>query len=188
MGPKAPSNRPAGYEHVDPNSVVPERALALALEGYDDRRKWLQNLNYLTVIDYTQHSKDRRFYLIDMRSGSVQSQVVARGSGSDANNDGYADRFSNVEGSKATSLGFFATKGTYQGSNGYSLVLEGLSSSNNNAEERAIVVHGASYVKDGNNKQGRSWGCPALPPSTNTAIINKIRNGSLVFAYQEKFF
>jgi len=192
MGPQSPSGpsskRPAGYEYVDPKNVVPVKALTLALEGFDARRKWLRNLNYLTVIDYTQHSKNRRFYLIDMRSGSVSTQVVSHGSGSDSNHDGYAERFSNVEGSKATSLGFYETKGTYQGSNGYSLILSGLNSSNSNAQERAIVIHGADYVKDGNPKQGRSSGCPALPHSVTSTIIDKIKNGSLIFAFHQNHF
>ena len=188
LGAKTPTARPSGYEYVDPSNVVPAKALTLALEGYDERRKWLRNLNYLTVIDYTQHSKNRRFYLIDMRTGAVETQAVAHGSGSDANNDGYADRFSNVEGSKATSIGFFETKGTYQGSNGYSMILDGLDSSNDNAMGRAIVIHGADYVANGASKQGRSWGCPALSRSANATVIDKIKNGSLVFSFHENHF
>ncbi len=191
MGSQTPSSsakRPAGYEYVDPKSVVPAKALTLALEGFDSRRKGLRNINYLTVIDYTQHSKNRRFYLIDMRSGAVTASVVSHGSGSDRDNDGYADNFSNVSGSNATSLGFFTTANTYEGSNGYSLVLNGLSSTNSNAASRAVVIHGAAYVKDGNAKQGRSWGCPALPMNVNESIIDKIRSGSLIFAYHADHF
>jgi hypothetical protein len=186
--PSASSKRPAGYEYVDPKNVVPAKALTLALEGFDSRRKGLRNINYLTVIDYTQHSKNRRFYLIDMRSGAVTASVVAHGSGSDPGHDGYAEKFSNVSGSNATSLGFFTTAQTYEGSNGYSLVLNGLSSTNSNAASRAVVIHGAAYVKDGNAKQGRSWGCPALPMSANEGIIDKIRSGSLIFAYHADHF
>ncbi|MEO5667655.1 MAG: murein L,D-transpeptidase catalytic domain family protein [Bdellovibrionota bacterium] len=188
MGQKSPSSRPAGYEYVDPNNLVPAKALTLALDGFDARRKGLQNINYLTVIDYTQHSKNRRFYLIDMRSGAISTSVVAHGSGSDSNNDGYAEKFSNTAGSQATSLGFFRTAETYDGKNGYSLVLQGLNTTNSNAESRAIVVHGAAYVKDGLSQQGRSWGCPALPLNAYAGVIDKIRNGSLVFAYHADHF
>jgi hypothetical protein len=192
LGSKNPSpgqpSRPSGYEYVDPQNIVPNKALQLALDGFDERRRWLPNLNYLTVIDYTQHSRNRRFYLIDMRSGSVETHVVSHGSGSDSNHNGYADLFSNVHGSKATSLGFFVTKGTYNGSNGYSLLLDGISSSNSNALSRAIVIHGANYVSDGAPKQGRSSGCPALPHSVTSSVIDKIRNGSLILSYHQSHF
>lgn len=189
LGAKSPgnSNRPTGYEYVDPSNLVPSKALTKALEGYDSRKSWLRNLNYLTVIDYSQHSGSQRFYLIDMKTGKVNRQAVAHGTGSDSNHDGYAEKFSNVSGSKATSLGFFTTASTYQGSNGHSLILDGLSSTNSNARSRAIVIHGADYVSNNSSKQGRSWGCPALPHSVNVAIIEKIKNGSLVFSYHKDF-
>ncbi len=189
FGSKKPTNdRPPGYEYVDPYNIVTPAALKLAIEGYDSRRKGLRNLNYLTVIDYTQHSKNERFYLIDMRTGSVSTQVVSHGSGSDTNHDGYAERFSNTSGSKMTSLGFFTTDHTYYGNNGYSLVLDGLNSSNSKARDRAIVIHGADYVKDGNSKQGRSWGCPALPRNVSENVIDKIKGGSLVFSYHASYY
>jgi hypothetical protein len=50
------------------------------------------------------------------------------------------------------------------------------------------VIHGADYVQSGASKQGRSWGCPALPHAVTEAIIDKIKNGSLVFAYHENHF
>ncbi len=188
FGSKKPSrsadDRPAGYEYVDPYNIVPPKALKLAIEEYDVRRRGLRNLNYLTVIDYTQHSRNERFFLIDMRTGSVSTEVVSHGVGSDGNHDGYAEAFSNTSGSKMTSLGFFTTDHTYYGSNGYSLVLDGLDSTNSRARSRAIVIHGADYVVNGASKQGRSWGCPALPRSVSDQIIDKIKGGSLVFAYQ----
>ena len=55
------------------------------------------------------------------------------------------------------------------GKNGYSLFLDGLEKGiNDKARERAIVVHGANYadpaVLKGQQRLGRSLGCPALPP------------------------
>ena len=85
-------------------------------------------------------------------------------------------------------LGFFVTENTYQGKNGYSLVLNGLEKGiNDRAKERAIVVHGANYcspsVAVSTGRLGRSFGCPALPPSLAKPIINTIKDGTLLYIY-----
>ena len=49
-------------------------------------------------------------------------------------------------------------------------------------QPRAIVMHGASYVVDGKSKQGRSWGCPAVPLPEKDALIAKVKAGSLMYA------
>ncbi|MNS88942.1 hypothetical protein D3C72_1229360 [compost metagenome] len=139
----------------------------------------------MTIIDYSLKSTKKRFFIVDMKKGSVQALHVAHGKGSDSNHDGYAEKFSNVEGSNATSLGFYFTAETYNGSNGYSLKLDGLSTTNSRARERAIVIHGASYVQEKDVIQGRSWGCPALDNAYAKTIINQLKAGTLVYgAYQ----
>lgn len=71
------------------------------------------------------------------------SSLVSHGKNSGGN---YATSFSNENGSLKSSLGFFLTENTYQGKNGYSLVLNGLEKGiNDRAKERAIVIHGAAY-------------------------------------------
>ena len=100
----------------------------------------------------------------------------------------YATSFSNVSGSYKSSLGFYVTENTYQGKNGYSLILNGLEKGiNDKAKERAIVVHGAAYanpsVAASGGRLGRSFGCPALPQSLTKPIINTIKNGTLLFIY-----
>ena len=72
------------------------------------------------------------------------SSVVAHGKNSGGV---YATSFSNEYGSYKSSLGFYLTASTYQGKNGYSLILDGLEKGiNDRARERAIVVHGAAYA------------------------------------------
>jgi hypothetical protein len=55
------------------------------------------------------------------------------------------------------------------------------------AWDRAIVLHGASYVSQEAVKVlgrlGRSWGCPAVRAEVSQQIIDTIRGGSPVFAY-----
>ncbi len=154
---------------------------------YDKMERYYQtnirdfaNTRYAVIIDFRQHSSKRRFYLFDLETQRVDRYLTSHGLNSDQNNDGYADSFSNVEGSKQSSLGFYRTLGTYIGKHGYSMRLEGLSNTNSNAYERAIVVHPADYVSEETPRSGRSWGCPALDPDVSKEIIDKIKNGSVM--------
>ncbi|WII72508.1 murein L,D-transpeptidase catalytic domain family protein [Bdellovibrio sp. 22V] len=170
------------YDYVDPGNVVPTRALENAMVYFHQNKSRIKNQKYVSVIDFSRSSKAARFHIIDMKTGKVWSIHVAHGKGSDSNHDGYAEKFSNRSGSKASSLGYYLTGSTYQGSNGYSLKLDGLSSTNSNARGRAVVIHGASYVREKSVKQGRSWGCPAVAMELRTKVINMLKGGSLIYA------
>lgn len=140
----------------------------------------------LTVIDYSLPSTEPRLWVIDMRDGMVlYHELVAHG-----RNSGHfeATRFSNHHGSKQSSLGLFRAEETYRGRHGYSLRMSGLESGvNDNARDRAIVIHGADYVSRSfiarHGRLGRSWGCPALPREVSSQVIDVIKGGSAVFAY-----
>jgi hypothetical protein len=140
----------------------------------------------LTVIDYSRPSTEPRLWVLDLARGKVLfHELVAHGAGS---GEKIATRFSNVNESRATSLGLFLTGETYQGGNGYSLKLKGLDDGvNDRAEARHIVMHGAWYVSADHARQygmlGRSWGCPALPLQDAKAVIDTIKGGSFIFAY-----
>ncbi len=140
----------------------------------------------LTVIDYSMPSTQQRLWVIDVpRHRVLHHELVAHGEGS---GDNYAVAFSNVPGSRQSSLGLFRTEWTYNGGSGYSLRLNGLEPGVNDlALERNIVVHGADYVEPEMIAQygrlGRSWGCPALPREAARSVIEDIKGGSAVFAY-----
>lgn len=172
----------AQYDHVDPTRLIPTKALEEALLYYHANKATLGNKNTLSIIDFGQSSTKKRWFIIDMVTGSVWNVHVSHGKGSDSNHDGFAEKFSNVSGSNATSLGFYKTAETYQGKHGYSLRLDGLSETNSRARQRAIVVHGADYVKDKDVIQGRSWGCPAISLANYAKVINLIKGGSIIYA------
>lgn len=151
-----------------------------AANFYQTRASSFSNRRYLTIVDFRHHSSRRRFFLFDLAAGTVSRHLVSHGKNSDPNNDGIATEFSNASNSNKSSLGFYQTLGTYRGSNGYSLRLRGLDSTNSNAERRAIVIHPAKYVNEAKGKAGRSWGCPALDPRVAATIINKIKGGSIL--------
>lgn len=163
------------------------QAFRQALSAYKqlDSKDQLKNDRYLTLIDMSKTSKKKRFFLIDLHTEElIHSSVVAHGKNSGLE---FANRFSNKVNSHQTSLGFYRTAETYYGKHGYSLRLDGLESSNNNARKRAIVIHSAKYANpefiDQYGRLGRSFGCPSLPEENYTQVIEKIKEGSLLYIY-----
>ncbi|OGS51389.1 MAG: hypothetical protein A3J79_08750 [Elusimicrobia bacterium RIFOXYB2_FULL_62_6] len=185
--PAAETRSGSEFAHVDPGHLIPAKPLAAALKYYKANLADIPNPGYLSVIDYTQNASNKRFYVIDMRTGKVERFLVAHGQGSDPKHTGNATVFSNEDGTHATSLGFFSTGGTYAGQHGYSLKLHGLSSTNSNALARAIVIHGADYVDPSIVPLGRSWGCPAVEMSVRTKLIDTLKGGTVIYAYHERF-
>lgn len=140
----------------------------------------------MAVIDYELPSTQRRLWILDLSAGRVlRHELVAHGSGSGSN---LATRFSNEEQSLQSSLGLYRALGTYEGKNGYSRRMRGLEPGfNDNAEHRAVVMHGASYVGEEFARQhgrlGRSWGCPAVDARLHRELIDSLQNGAALFVY-----
>ena len=154
-----------------------------AINGFEklDEEGALGNDSILTIIDFDQPSYKKRMYIIDVRNYKILFNTwVAHGKNTGKE---LAESFSNVNESNKSSLGFYVTDVTYNGSKGYSLKLIGLEGGlNNNALRRAIVVHGAPYVSESfihaQGYIGRSHGCPAVPQELSKPIIQTIKNGS----------
>jgi hypothetical protein len=165
-----------------------DQAYEYAKRGYEKllAQGKLVNDSILAIVDFSQPSFKKRLYILDMKNYKVLfNTLVAHGKNSGAAN---ATSFSNQPESLKSSPGFYVTGGTYNGSNGYSLRLEGMDRGfNDNAYNRAIVMHGADYVsQDFINARGfigRSWGCPAVPARLAAPIINTLKNGSCLFIY-----
>ncbi|HEU4453522.1 MAG TPA: murein L,D-transpeptidase catalytic domain family protein [Longimicrobium sp.] len=147
---------------------------------------------YLYFVDYGLDSRTPRGYVFDMEALKVVDGpfTVAHGRGSDTRSVGKPTRFSNREGSNATSLGLYLTQETYafsgkSGGKAYRSVglrMTGLSGRfNSAARERRVVVHGAPYVTP--QKAGRSEGCPAMETRRASSLLPRIGNGGLVFLF-----
>jgi hypothetical protein len=164
------------------------QVLSLATRAADCARRQglLDGFRHLAVIDYSLPSTQPRLWVFDVVNGRLLFQeLVAHGRNT---GERLAQRFSNVEGSKMSSLGLYQTAETYQGSNGYSLRLRGLDAGfNDNALSRAIVMHGAPYVSQAIAERvgriGRSWGCPAVRQEVARTVIDTLKGGALLFAY-----
>jgi hypothetical protein len=150
------------------------------------RQGVLDGFRHLAVIDYSLPSTQPRLWVFDLtRQRLLFQELVAHGRNT---GEARAERFSNVEGSKMSSIGLFQATETYYGSNGYSLRLRGLDPGfNDNAMVRAIVMHGAPYVSEAIAERigrlGRSWGCPAVRPEVARTVIDTLKGGALLFAY-----
>jgi hypothetical protein len=181
------SNGELLYKQMDLDGLIHLDAFKAAYTGY----KKLNKLNnpLLTVIDFNLPSSKKRMYVLDLAKQKVLFvSYVSHGRNSGEN---YATSFSNRNGSHQSSLGFYRTAGTYEGSNGYSLLLDGLEKGiNDQARPRAIVIHGADYCSEEvirfSGRLGRSFGCPALPKELTKPIIDTIKGGSLLFIYADQ--
>ena len=164
-----------------------KKVLKLALTAYKKASaKGSVKKQVLTVIDYSLPSSKQRMWIFDVRKERLlYNTYVAHGQNSGMT---IPNHFSNKPSSKATSLGTYVTRGTYMGSKGYSLNLQGLEKGfNDNAFSRRVVIHGAWYVEPDFIKKagraGRSWGCPSIAKTLAKPVINTIKGGSIVFAY-----
>lgn len=175
------------YEQMKLEELIHFDAFKAAYIGYKKLNK--QKNPLLTLIDFNRPSTEKRMYVLDMAKKKVLFVTyVSHGRNSGEN---YATSFSNRNGSHQSSLGFYRTGGTYQGGNGYSLLLDGLEEGiNDQARARAIVIHGADYCSEAvirsSGRLGRSFGCPALPRELAKPIINTIKGGSLLFIYADQ--
>ncbi|MGB3846827.1 twin-arginine translocation pathway signal [Sphingopyxis sp. YF1] len=138
------------------------------------------------IVDFGLPSSRPRFALVDMVAGRVDMYPVTHGRGSDPQHDGWLKSFSNRVGSLATSRGAYRTSDYYWGANGSSMRLAGLEPDNNNADVRAIVVHGAWYAEPSliatQGKLGRSEGCFVFGEELLPQILYKLGPGRLLFA------
>lgn len=174
-----------------PASVtLPADLLQPLLEEFQQQQHTLGNTRYVALMNYRQPSWEPRFYLIDPESEHVVAAYrVAHGRGSDPVHDGFAEFFSDRQGSLMSSLGFFRTGETYMSQepgHGLSLRLDGLSDTNSNAYDRAIVIHANHYMEqefiDNFGKPGRSHGCFVFSARDRDIIVNKLHGGALIYA------
>ena len=164
-------------------SDFPYSALKAQVEFFFRYSSSINNKNYLVLIDFRQASRNRRMFIFNTSSGQMTSHYTSHGVNSGRL---YATKFSNIMGSKQSTLGFLVSGTTYYGKNGKSLNLHGLESRNNRAFERRIVVHKASYVSADyirrNGMVGNSWGCPAVENQEHY-LVDRLSGGVLFYKF-----
>lgn len=163
-------------------AALTERAFA-ALDIHAER---ITQRDRLAIVDFSLPSSSPRLLLIDREAGKRQLIRVAHGRGSDPGHSGWLQSFSNAPGSYASSRGVYVTGNTYTGKHGVSRRLIGLERSNDNAEARAIVIHGAWYCDDDvlgkTGKLGRSEGCFAVSEAAIAPLLDWLGPDRLLYA------
>jgi len=169
-----------------------QQAFDYAKKGFDKliAEGKLLNDSIISIVDFSEPSNKKRLFILDLKNYKVLfNTLVAHGKNTGQE---WATSFSNENSSLKSSPGFYITRETYEGHNGYSLKLDGVERGiNDKAYERGIVVHGAAYVNDdianARGFIGRSWGCPAVPVQVSKPIINTIKNGTCLFVYHPSY-
>ena len=168
-----------------PRVVKPElmrRALA-ALERHGSR---ITHRDRMVIADFGAPSSQKRFHFIDLLNGTSVSKLVSHGSGSDPAHTGFLQRFSNTNGSNASSEGAYLASEYYVGKHGRSQRLIGLDPTNDNALARAIVIHGAWYANSEivrtRGVLGRSQGCFAVGESELAEVFARLGPGRMIYA------
>ena len=153
-----------------------------ALDQHKDR---VRNFDRMAISDFGAHSSKPRFHVIDLRTGTTRSFLVAHGRGSDPTHSGWLKAFSNAPNSDATSEGAYLTGETYVGKHGPSRRLIGLDADNSNALSRGIVIHSAWYVTPelaAGAGIGRSEGCFAMSDADHATVMDLLGPDSLIVA------
>jgi len=159
------------------------------------------------IVDYTTDSNNRRFFLLNEEEQTVQVFYVSHGRYKASRNNSSLGHnqntirriryYSNRENSNASSSGLYITGKRYQGrwtgpsGDKWSLVLHGIEKKiNDNACERAVVMHGNGKVREGGSREGvstMSSGCFMVDYNLVNQLVDHIEGGAFFFAYSVFF-
>ena len=183
--PPVPGKMPRPAVAVTSSKVVRPALLRRALASLDAQGPRVKR-DRIAIADFAAPSAQPRFHLLDLHAGSSKSFLVSHGSGSDPRHTGWLQRFSNQEGSNASSEGAFLTSNYYTGKHGHSQRLIGLDPTNDQALQRAIVVHSAWYANASmirtHGMLGRSQGCFAVGESELAEVFRRLGEGRMIYA------
>ena len=180
--PAKPKPLPTGPLATQPYAKLLDRAKA----ALDQHSHSFELRDRVALADFDSPSRELRFHIVDLLGGHTSSYLVAHGRGSDPDHSGWLHSFSNEPNSLASSAGAYKTGAIYEGQHGRAMRLAGLDAQNNNAEARAIVIHGADYVSENHiatwGKVGRSEGCFAVARHMLPQLLGLLGPGRMVYA------
>lgn len=172
---------------LDPDYLIRRPLMHAALDALKRHGDRIERQDRLYIVDFQAHSSRPRLFRLDLATGKATAFRTAHGRGSDPAHTGFAQRFSNVPESNASSVGAYLTGGQAFGAkHGPNVLLDGLDPTNSEVRDRAIIVHGADYCEPAylaaNGKLGRSFGCFAVSQADLTALRPDMDAGRLLFA------
>lgn len=151
--------------------------------------KTLQNRNYVVINDFTLDSTNKRMYVLNLKTKTVERYLVSHGNGKGNKDGAKAPGFSNEEGSHLTPTGFLVMKDEAYNSKSKipnRIEMDGLEARNSNARARKIIFHGGP-ISEAEIKKfgwiGFSEGCPQVKRSDYEALSGKLQGGVLAYNY-----
>ncbi|MES2988288.1 MAG: murein L,D-transpeptidase catalytic domain family protein [Pseudomonadota bacterium] len=157
-----------------------------AVAALDRHSMKIPSHDRIAIVDFSIPSSRPRMYLVHLGRGEVETFLVSHGIGSDPEHTGLLHRFSNEVNSEATCEGAFLTSDYYVGKHGDSQRLLGLDPTNNNALDRAIVLHSAWYANADmiakHGKLGRSQGCFAVGQYELAKVFERLGPGRMIYS------
>lgn len=142
------------------------------------------NTDYYFLVDLSIHSGKNRFFICDLKQGKILDQNLVTHGACDVETANASKwekaKFSNNDNSHCSA------KGKYKiGSRDYSgwgihvkYWLHGLDPTNSNAEDRIIVLHSWTSVKNSEvypSYSPLSWGCPAVSDEFMTKLDERLK-------------
>ena len=185
---------------LDRHGLIPRPLLREALRSLRTHRGRVGSLRRIAVVDLSRRSGEPRFYVLNLRDGSVRNLVTTHGKGSDPDQAGRAVRVSNAVGSLASSTGAYVTADRYDSPAHLSRAvrLDGLDPTDSNARCRCLVIHqanradGRNYASaawiaahlgaDGRGQAGRSDGCFAFSGEDYPYVLKRMVLGVFIYA------
>ena len=185
---------------LDRNGLIPRALLHDALASLRAHRGQVTDLHRIAVVDLARPSDEPRFYVLNLRDGSVRNLITTHGKGSDPDQTGNAVRVSNVSGSLASSTGAYVTGEAYDSPAHLSRAvrLDGLDPTNSAVRCRCIVIHqanradGQNYASaawiaahvgaGGHGQAGRSDGCFAFSGEDYPYVLKRMTPGAFIYA------
>lgn len=184
---------------------APASHLKEAITYLNSHRPLFPNHRFIALVDFSKDIGQKRLLLVDLEMGTIRKFQVTHGAGSDPDLTGYAKKFSDLPNSGMSSLGFYRTLSAYLGFFGYSLRLQGLSSSNQHVEARSIVMHPfwvgpnyrqslcrQTYLSAGLARDQKfclpsgalTLGCFGVAPTAAPLLVDALKGGALIYAFR----
>jgi len=132
------------------------------------------NTSFYILVDMSVNSGDYRMRVINFATGETMYKAqTAKGSGTSG-----LPEFSNIKDSHTTALGKYKISNRAWSNWGINIKywLDGLETSNSNARERVIVLHGWDLIEDARSSSTpQGWGCPAVSNNAMRFLDAKLK-------------